>query len=146
MSEQFEATQRAYLSAKDAEIVLGTLPVFSVPIDNSGHVPSRHISIHMNYLRLRVGLPSPDPIYLDNRTMDSNQDTVINPGSRVFAITVTIPQLTDTDIAAVMARTQQLLIRARITYDTGFKKTDMLTIPPRPQTRNSSKGFSGGVA
>ena len=144
MYRQFEITQRAYLSAKEPETVLGPLPVFKVPIENYGHVPSHWFTVHTNYIRMRP-FPFP-PVELDNRTTDIKSDQLIYPGEKNSNITIMIPQLYR-DGQAVMNGAQGLLVRARITYDTGFRQTDILTICEnyRPELKRWRSCGSTGV-
>lgn len=128
-AKQFARTQRAYLVARAPEPVLPPLPVFRIPIENYGHVMATGISIHINYMRYKPPtLQNRQITSLDSRTTDYQEGQPIYPGERRYYITVMIPQLSKDEITSVMTGSQNLLVRARIKYNTGFGGSETLTI------------------
>jgi hypothetical protein len=126
MRQGSELTQRAYLSAKSPETWNAGFGLLNIPVENYGHVPSRWFTIHLNYIWIKTDFNTGAITYLDNRTLDLREDKPIYPGPNNHQIVVMIPQ--NGNAPKTLTKDQSIMIRARITYDTGFGKTDTLTL------------------
>ena len=128
-----EISQRAYLSAKSPETIGGGFGLLRIQIENYGKIPSKWLKLHMNYLLIKTDLKTGNLTYLDNRTINVQENKPIYPGQNNHQITIMIPR--KGSAPKKLSRNESILIRARITYDTGFGDTDTLTI---------CENFSGG--
>lgn len=124
--DSLEITQRAYLSDKEPETPFSGFGLLKIPIENYGHVPSQWFTIHMNYEWIRHNFETGGLVYLDDRIIDVKKSGPVYPGPNNSAIVVMVPQ--KGNAPQTLSADEEILVRARITYDTGFGKTDILGI------------------
>jgi hypothetical protein len=94
-----------------------------IPIENYGHVPCRWFKIRLNYQWMEIDFTKGGVTYLDNRTLDVREDKPIYPGPNNHHIVIMMP-----NPPKGLTENQTITLRAKITYDTGFGKTDTLML------------------